>query len=920
MTDLPPDIGPFQLREPDSSAEQPFRTFGSRPNNLPVQVVPLIGREHDLARLAALVRRPDVRLVTLTGPGGTGKTRLSLYLAADLLEAFAEGVFFVDLAPIRDPSLVASAIAAALRVKEVAGRPLGQTLGDYLRDRQMLLILDNFEQVLEAAPLAADLLAAAAGLKVLVTSRSVLHVYGEHEFPVQPLAHPELGQLPDAPVLSQYAAVALFIQRAVAVRPDFNVTNLNAPAVAEICARLDGLPLAIELAAARVKILPPRVLLARLHDRLGLLTGGGPDRPARHQTLRAAIAWSYDLLGPAEQLLFRRLATFAGSFTLEAAEEICGSLDGPPFDILDAVQSLVDKNLLTVEQGAGNLDAPPRFTMLETVRAYAYEQFDRSEEAMLIRNHHAQFFLKLAEQGHQEHIRDEATWIERLEAEHDNLRAALACSKAQADGAETGMRLVVALGWFWVRRGYWSEGRSWLAEQLALPDSDAAPALRARALIYDGILASYQGAPSEACRRFEAGTAIFRALRDERGLIWSLIWLARDTAHLGDYAAARTACEEALAIARALNVTPGIAEALITLGSIVWEQGGDGIPLYEESAALFRQLHDREGLGWALLNLADRLRYRNDYGRAATLVGESLELFRGLEHQRGIMDALNIAAGIAKDQCDYHRATTLHEASLALARTLGHRSGIAFGLHNLGWVAFAQNDYDRAVVQFEAALALFREMGVRSPIAGVLNVLGLIARDQGMYERAASLLMESYRAFQEMGSSGAVAYTLEGLAGLAAAQGQPKRAARLAGAAEALREALDCPMPASDRPRYERYIAAARAQLDVATFAAAWSNGRTMTAEQAVGALDSPPGTQVTLPVAQATVAFPGGLTGREVEVLRLVAQGLTNAQIAAELILSPLTINAHLRTIYSKLQVPTRAAATRWAMEHGIV
>ena len=377
----------FQVVAPTlPSGFPPLKTLDVRPSNLPMQRSPLIGREREVAAVAALLRRDDVGLVTLLGPGGVGKTRLSLQVAVDLLDDFKDGVWFVNLAPITDPALVPSTIAQTLGVKEAGGEPLPETLKAYLREKRLLLLLDNFEQVVAAAPLVADLLASARHLKVLITSREVLHLYGEHEYPVPPLALPDLKHLPPLDYLSQYAAVALFIQRAQAIKPDFQVTNANAPAVAEICARLDGLPLAIELAAVRVRLFPPEALLGRLEHRLKALAGGARDLPARQQTLRGTIDWSYQLLDPAEQTLFARLGVFVGGCTLEAAEAVCNPDGALPLEVLDALTSLVDKSLLRQHgDRTSTLDSEPRFGMFETVREYALERLAASGEENLVR-------------------------------------------------------------------------------------------------------------------------------------------------------------------------------------------------------------------------------------------------------------------------------------------------------------------------------------------------------------------------------------------------------------------------------------------------------------------------------------------------------------------------------------------------------
>ena len=453
----------FQLTAPELPSEfPPLRTLEIRPNNLPLQPTPLVGREREVAEITDRVRSEEVRLLTLTGPGGTGKTRLALQAAADLLEEFEDGVFFVALATITDPELVPSTIAGPLGVKESAEQPLIESLKSYLQEKHLLLVLDNFEQVVQEAPVVGELVAACPKLKALATSRTPLRLYSEQEYPIPPLALPDPKLLPPVKVLTQYEAVRLFVERARAVKADFSVTNENAPAVAEICARLDGLPLAIELAGARIRMLSPQAMLTRLGNRLKLLKGGARDLPTRQQTLRGAIDWSYDLLEEEEKTLFGRLSVFSGGRTLEAIEEICdpeGDLDA-----LEGVESLLQKSLLRREEGVGG---ESRFVMLETVHEYARERLEASDEAEETRRLHAEYFLALAEEAEPELSgADQLACLERLEAEHDNLRAALSWSLEKEP--ETALRLAGALARFWEMRARFLEGSSWLEAALRL--------------------------------------------------------------------------------------------------------------------------------------------------------------------------------------------------------------------------------------------------------------------------------------------------------------------------------------------------------------------------------------------------------------------------------------------------------------------
>jgi predicted ATPase/class 3 adenylate cyclase len=580
-----------QLVIPELPADfLPLKSLDSRSHNLPVQPTPLIGREQISAAACALLRRGDVRLLTLTGPGGTGKTRLGLQVAAELLEDFESGVFFVPLAAIREPTLVASSIAQALGLQEKAGQELRDSLQEFLQDKQMLLVLDNFEQVVAAALLVTELLAACPRLKCLVTSRVVLHLSGEHEFPVPSLELPDPRRLPAVDALSQYAAVELFIQRALSVKPDFRVDNDNAPAVAEICVRLDGLPLAIELAAARIKLFPPQAILARLGRRLELLRGGARDVPDRHQTLRHAISWSYNLLEVDEQALFRRLAVFAAGCTLEAAEAVCQAVDvptagvGQSLEVLDGVASLVDKSLLCQEEQASG---EPRFRMLETIREYGLECLTASGEAPAIRRAHADYYLALVEEAEAALTGlEQATWLDRLEVEHDNLRAALRWAEEGGE-VEVGLRLAGAFCQFWLMRGHLREGQEQLARLLGLEGVSPRTAVRAKVLTGAGHIAHNLSDYAAAHAFFEESLTIRRACGDQRGIAAALNDLGWVAWYRNDYTAVRVLSEESLAIWQELGDKAGVATSLHNLGWVAYHQG--------EYAAAYTLYQERSG-------------------------------------------------------------------------------------------------------------------------------------------------------------------------------------------------------------------------------------------------------------------------------------------------------------------------------------
>jgi predicted ATPase/class 3 adenylate cyclase len=517
----------------------PPKTLDARLTNLLPRRTSFVGREGERAQVSELLATS--RLLTLTGPGGTGKTRLALESGEALLDRFVDGVFLVDLSPITDPSLVPSAVAEALKVRGEPNRPIVESLADHLADRELLLVLDNFEQVADAAPVVQQLLDAAPQLQVLVTSRVPLHLYGEREFPVPPLALPDPRHPPGPDALTQFEAVALFIDRATAVKPSFRVTNENAPAVAEITARLEGLPLAIELAASRVKLLSPEAMLARLGQRLPLLTGGARDLPERQRTLRGAIEWSHDLLDEAERRLFARLAAFAGGWTLEAAEAVCG--DG--LDVLDGLGSLVDKSLIRGDDE----DGEPRFDMLETIREYAAERLATSEEEADIRRRHAELFRSLAEEaGPALGAEDPISWLERLDRDNDNLRAALGWA-IRAGEAEIGLRLAAPIWRFWLHRGLLAEGRAWLERLLALPSAQGRSPVRGWALEALGGLTYWQNdyAPTRAA--YDEAESIAREIEDN-SLLARVLWDQSYMAGIdSDWVRAEAALREALAAA-----------------------------------------------------------------------------------------------------------------------------------------------------------------------------------------------------------------------------------------------------------------------------------------------------------------------------------------------------------------------------------
>jgi len=755
----------------------PLRSLDARANNLPPEATHFIGRELEVEAVCQLLLQSQapVRLVTLTGPGGTGKTRLGLQVVKVLLDStdsFKDGLFFVALATISEPTLVATTIAQVLGVTGRGSQPVVESLKTYLHDKELLLLLDNFEQVMQAASLIGEVLLASPKLKILITSREMLHLYGEKEFPVPPLRLPDPKHLPPLEQLTQYEAVALFIERVLLVKPDFAVTKDNARSVAEICYRLDGLPLAIELAAARVKFLPPGVMLQRLQSRLKVLTGGARNLPARQQTLRGTIEWSHDLLGEEEKRLLRRLAVFVGGCTLETTEAVCNP-SGDVEDVLDMISSLLDKSLLKRDDAASQYSSgEPRFGMLETIREYALERLEESGEAHEIRWQHAEFYLALCEEaGLYLHAPQHLTWLERLEAEHDNIRASLRWLIAQGDAANA-LRLSAAVVTLWFMRGYVSEARTWFEKVLALPGASEPTPARAKALV---------------------GAA-------------RIAWPE------GDLEAARVWSEESAAISRKLGDKQGLTSALTQLGVSTYLQGNSTAagPIFEEASALSGELGEEPYFGLLMLSMAQLAMAQGDYPLARTRLEKALAEYRTTRSGWDTAQTLNCLGDLARLEGKYEEAEQLYGESLALFRKANAKGDIPASLHNLGHVALRRGDYKRARALFEESLELHRELGNN---LGVAESLAGFAGVEAGESQVAAVLIEKGEGEQSR---------------------KALRAARLFGASDVLRGATDAPFWPAERADYNRNVAIAHAQVDEAAWEKARQEGRAMSMEQAI--------------------------------------------------------------------------------------
>ncbi|MDP9365655.1 MAG: tetratricopeptide repeat protein, partial [Chloroflexota bacterium] len=765
---MPTAPGTASVDGPRPAVEPPRRRLGRCPSALPVPLTRLVGRDREAAEAAALLRRPGVRLVTLTGPGGVGKTRLAIRVAAEMEPEFANGAAFVPLASVVDPGLVLPTVARALGVPESSGTPVLDRLAAALAEKERLLVLDNLEQVLSVAPTLAALLAACPGLRLLVTSRALLRISGEHDLSVPPLAVPDLrgAAPPPASELTDFDAVRLFVERARAVDPHLDPAGENAVAIAAVCRRLDGLPLAIELAAARVNLLPPPAMLARLERRLPLLTGGPRDLPARLRTMRHAIAWSHDLLAPEERVLFRRLAVFAGGFDLAAAERIGAAFPGSAegmegagcwggvgrtgreLPVLDGVGALIDQSLLR-RVATGGEGGDPRFAMLETVREFALECLAASGEEADVRGAHAAFYLDLAEEAHAgTKGPDEGTWLDRLEAEHDNLRAAFDWALDAAPA--TALRLGRLLARFWAFRGYAQEGFDRLERALGRSDDGDLSQDRAGA-------ANEAGALAEGLGRFDCAEALYG---------------------------------EALRVWHGLEDHGGAAKALGYLAYLAQLRGepARAVELHTEAIASARIGGNARVAAVEQVNLAGALVALGDLAAGEALLNETLAYWRANDQTYHVSVVLNNLGTIALQRGEPDRAIAYHEESLRLKRELGHEPGIAQTLVGLGRALVAAGQVERGTALI--ADAVERHLTLADPRAAAVAQLHLGGAKElgGDDERAGALLAEAAATLHRLGDRASLADALEAIARRSLRRGGTSTGVRLAGAAAAIRQ------------------------------------------------------------------------------------------------------------------------------------
>jgi predicted ATPase/DNA-binding CsgD family transcriptional regulator len=871
-------------------------------SDLPLPLTSFIGRAREVSEITRWLlptkdprgdeQRRDLaglspRLITITGAGGVGKTRLALQVCRDIAaqRLYADSVHVVSLAPISDPTLIVPTIAKTLGVNEAPDRLLFESLKTFLRNKQWLLLLDNFEQVIDAAPLLTELLSACEQLRLLVTSREALRVRGEQEFPLSPLALPDLVVMPDKPAvetLLQYPSVALFVQRAQESKPDFQLTSENALAVAELCARLDGLPLAIELAAPHIKLLSPQAMLGRLQESpLRLLTGGARDLPARQRTLRATIQWSYDLLDDDERKVFRWLSVFVGGCALEGDIGywiLSGQDSNTQYPIsntqspmlkhrfavsnIELATALVNKNLMRQSEVNGE----PRLSMVETIREFGLEQLRQSGEWAAAQRAHAEYILSLVEATAPKLAgAEQQTALNQLGRELDNLRAALRWMLENHE-TESALQMASGLSRFWFMRGYWNEGRRWMEEVIA----------DCRLRIADW--------------RQRSGTTEHRAL---------------------DKAAQSEMLKHRFAVANRKLQIELYAQLLREAGSLIRYQGdfARARTLCEQSLALYRELGDSAGIVTALIQLCRLLSDQGDWAAARVKVEEALTLINTVNDPRAKADVHFIAGTNALVETDFANAQTRLTESLRWMRLLGDKAGIASALNGLSFVATELGDYATAQSLLDESFKLSQEVGDKRSGGRALFSQARLAYKQGHYAQARAHFEAVWSLVHHTNDFNSV-WTVEGLAMICAAQDMPQWAVRLFSLSEAMRESFHIPQIPLFQADSTETLASARSRLSAEAFAAAWAEGRKLPLDDVL---------KVPQPATPAS-KLPEPLTTREFEVLQLLAQDLNAPQIAERLVVSPRTVHAHLRAIYDKLGVKSHESAVRVATERGLI
>jgi predicted ATPase/class 3 adenylate cyclase/Tfp pilus assembly protein PilF len=795
LKDLIQPVKIYQLISKEFPSDfPPLITLDARPNNLPVQLTSFIGRKNEIEKVKELLK--NTHLLTLTGPGGAGKTRLSLQVGADVIDDFANGVWFVELAPIIDAVLLPQEISKELGIKEETKKTLEETLTSYLKDKEILLILDNCEHLIETcAGLTEQLLKACPKLKILATSREPMKCSGEQTHSILSLEIPDPKGEISPEQLVQYESVRLFIERALTVNRNFRVNNENAPALAEICRQLDGIPLAIELAAARIKVLTVEKIYDRLSNRFSLLTGGKRTAMPRQKTLKALIDWSYDLLTEQEKILWSRLSVFNDGWILESAEEICSDDKLKDDEIFDLLSLLVEKSIIIFD------DENERYSILETLKHYGEERLNETNESNKIFSRYLFYFMKLSESAEPKLTGAEAQlWLDRLEEEHGNLQSAIEWS-LNHEHQEEGMRLAGALGSFWDIRGYFSIGRR-LLESMLRNTKGVSKSVIGKALNCTGTLAFNQGEYQQAMKFHEESLALYRELKDKDGIATSIGNMGIVAYEQGDYERARKLCEEHLVYKREIGDKDSIASSLSDLGNIAYDQG--------------------------------------DYQQARRFHEESLALRQKIGNKRGIANSLNNLGNLTYIQGDFDQAQKLYEESLILKREVGDKKGISISLHNLGIVTYLKGNYKQSQNFYEESLALVRQIGSKSGIADTLYDLGNIGFKQGDYQQALKLLEESFTLRREIGNKLGMVYCIMGFASIAGVKHYYFSAACLLGFVNAALQSMNTVFESDEQILYEKVINDLHEKLSDEEFAKYWEEGKKMTIEQATELALSP--------------------------------------------------------------------------------
>ncbi len=804
--------------------------------NVPATLTSFIGREQEVAAICTQLKRADIRLITLLGPGGVGKSRICIQVAREMRNQFVDGVCFISLGTVKEPALVIPTIARELGIQESGKLPLGELVKRTLRDKQLLLLLDSFEQIMSEASFVEELLACCPDLKVLVTSRAVLHLQAEYEFPVSPLALPDLQQLPPPDALIQLASIALFVQRAQAILPSFEATPANIQSIARICVRLDGLPLAIELAAARIKLFPPSALLARLAQGLQLLKSDLLTLPARQQTLYNTIQWSYDLLDTQEKQLFRQISIFRGGCTLEAIEAIFGSGQEQTLHIVNVVSSLLDKSLL---QQTEQEDRQPRLAMLDTIREYGQDCLRESGETEECQRAHALYYLGVVEEAGQ-HLKGirQIEWLRRLESKQENLRAALQWFIEHKE-AELALRFCESFGKFCGLQGYWSEEQRWLNMVLALSQPPLPQlAIRTKVLRRAGHLAYRLRDLEKAHALFEESMALSRALDDKQNLAGALNGLGWVCYRQKDIASASNLLTESVVVAYESRDSWAIANALESLGRWIHYQGrtDEAHGVLKESEAIARQLGDKECLARILTTLVSIELAQGHVQYAATLAQEALALAQALNTKPLIALVIDRLGDVALFQGEYERAAALFEERIELAQKLGDKSTIASRRLHLSALALERGDLAIALAFVQECLKFFREQGDNPNIAAALSIFGDIKRTQKDFPYALDLYKEALQLDKDVGNKRSIGRHLIGVAKVALEQERSELAAYVLGlVASVLGTSVD--MHPAQQAEYAHMVERIRALLGEEDFVSTWSKGCEVSLEQGLATL-----------------------------------------------------------------------------------